>query len=66
MIHPAINELQPRRHPTPLEMRTEIMNALFDDMNANVALDGQQQIPTRVLGLVEAAISRACDKAGWL
>lgn len=46
------------RHPTPEEIRHEILMALYDDAVA-VKLP---LIPMRVREIINAAITRACDK----
>lgn len=51
-------------HPTPAEIRAEIHADLQADYRIHSYLDEVvMPIPSRVSVIVDAAISRACDKA---
>ena len=54
------------RHPTPEEIRAECQRALMDDMR-QFPFDGPGlPLPVRVLSIIDAAITRACQKTWGL
>ena len=50
------------RHPTPEDIRGEIIRALNDDYEAHKDDKDALTIPVRTFRIIDAAISRACDK----
>ena len=55
--------IPPRRHPTPAEIKHEILDAIFDDMEKHTPLGTVPYIPSRVVRIVKDAISRACNRS---
>lgn len=51
-----------KRHPTPLEIRAAIQKALHDDFEQNGGYKCDNAIPFRVHGIVDKAISQACEE----
>lgn len=64
MKHTADFTVATTRHPTPAQIRREIMDRLMDDYEQNPADGAAPFIPVRTIRLVNEAITAACEKYG--